>query len=81
MAPLDAHNSSSADQAGMPQPAKLPPRLKARAVVASHAALPAANKAAAVVPAAQPLVREDAAARPAAEDKQPPAPATATTKP
>jgi hypothetical protein len=79
MAPLDAHNSSLADQAGMPQPVKLPPRLKARAAAASHAAQPAANKAAAVAPVAQPLVKEDAAAQPPAEDNQPPAPAT--TKP
>lgn len=76
MAPLDAHNSSLTDQAGMPQPA---PRLKARAAAASPAARPAANKAAAVAPAAQPLVKEDAAAQPPAEDHQPPAPAT--TKP
>lgn len=79
MAPLDAHNSSSADQADMPQPAKLPPRLKARAAAASPAARPAANNAAAVAPAAQPPVREDAASQPPAEDHQPPAPVT--TKP
>ena len=79
MAPLDAHNSSLTDQAGMPQPARLPPRLKARAAAASPAAQSAANQAAAVAPAAQPLVKEDAAAQPPVEDHQPPAPVT--TKP
>ena len=76
MAPLDAHNSSLTDQ---PQPARLPPRLKARAAAASPAAQSAANQAAAVAPAAQPLVKEDAAAQPPVEDHQPPAPVT--TKP
>lgn len=79
MAPLDAHNSSLTDQAGMPQPARQLPRLKARAAAASPVAQSAANKAAAVAPAAQPLVKEDAAAQPPEEDRQPPAPVT--TKP
>lgn len=79
MAPLDAHNSSSADQTGIPQPAKLPPRLKAQTAAAAPAARPAANNATVVAPATQPLVKEGAASQLPVEDHQQPAPVT--TKP